>query len=66
MYSNLMCWVAIDRALRLADKRSFPAERERWIKVRDQIYKDIMKRGGALSAKRSCRLMVAILWTLRT
>jgi GH15 family glucan-1,4-alpha-glucosidase len=44
-YSKLMCWVAIDRALRLADKRSFPADRNRWIKVRDQIYEDIMKRG---------------------
>jgi pentatricopeptide repeat protein len=40
-----MCWVALDRALRLADKRSFPAERERWIKVRDQIYEDIMEKG---------------------
>src|SRR5215203_3901422 len=45
VYSKLMCWVAMDRALRLADKRSFPAERERWIKVRDQIYKDIMEKG---------------------
>jgi GH15 family glucan-1,4-alpha-glucosidase len=45
VYSKLMCWVAIDRALRLADKRSFPADRERWLKVRDQIYEDIMKRG---------------------
>src|SRR5690606_8043668 len=24
VFSKLMCWVAIDRALRLADKRSFP------------------------------------------
>src|SRR6185503_12468106 len=31
VYSRLMCWVAIDRALRLADKRSFPADRERWL-----------------------------------
>jgi GH15 family glucan-1,4-alpha-glucosidase len=45
VYSKLMCWVAVDRALRLADKRSFPADRELWIKVRDQIYEDIMKRG---------------------
>ena len=45
VYSKLMCWVALDRALRLADKRSFPAERERWIKVRDQIYEDIMEKG---------------------
>ena len=45
VYSKLMCWVAIDRALRLADRRSFPADRERWHKVRDQIYEEIMERG---------------------
>lgn len=45
VYSKLMCWVAVDRALRLADKRSFPADRDRWFKVRDQIYEDIMAKG---------------------
>ena len=45
VYSKLMCWVAVDRALRLADKRSFPADRDRWQKVRDQIYEEIMERG---------------------
>ncbi|MGB2957739.1 MAG: glycoside hydrolase family 15 protein, partial [Bacteroidota bacterium] len=45
VYSKVMCWVAVDRALRLADKRSFPAERDRWLKVRDEIYEDIMARG---------------------
>ncbi|HZF39757.1 MAG TPA: glycoside hydrolase family 15 protein, partial [Blastocatellia bacterium] len=45
VYSKLMSWVAIDRGLRLADKRSFPADRERWLKVRDQIYEEIMARG---------------------
>ena len=45
VYSKLMCWVALDRALRLADKRSFPADRERWLKVRDQIYEEIMAKG---------------------
>ncbi len=45
VYSKLMCWVALDRALRLADKRSFPADRPRWEAVRDQIYEDIMERG---------------------
>jgi pentatricopeptide repeat protein len=45
VYSRLMCWVAVDRALRLADKRSFPADRERWLKVRDQIYEEIMDKG---------------------
>ncbi len=45
VYSKLMCWVAIDRGLRLADKRSFPAERDRWVKVRDTIYEDVMTKG---------------------
>ncbi len=45
VYSKVMCWVAVDRALRLADARSFPADRERWLRVRDQIYEDIMAHG---------------------
>ena len=45
VYSKLMCWVALDRALRLAEKRSFPAEREHWITTRDQIYEEIMEKG---------------------
>jgi GH15 family glucan-1,4-alpha-glucosidase len=45
VYSKLMCWVAIDRGLRLADKRSFPADRERWLSVRDQIYEEILDKG---------------------
>jgi GH15 family glucan-1,4-alpha-glucosidase len=45
VYSKVMCWVAVDRALRLADKRSFPADRDRWLRVRDQIYEEIMARG---------------------
>ena len=45
VYSKLMCWVAIDRGLRLADKRSFPADRDKWVKVRDTIYEEIMSKG---------------------
>ncbi|MFQ5767709.1 MAG: glycoside hydrolase family 15 protein, partial [Acidobacteriota bacterium] len=45
VYSKLMCWVAVDRGLRLADKRSFPADRTRWLKVRDELYEQIMGRG---------------------
>jgi GH15 family glucan-1,4-alpha-glucosidase len=45
VYSKLQCWVAIDRALRLAEKRSFPADRERWLRVRDEIFEEIMARG---------------------
>ncbi|MFQ5700826.1 MAG: glycoside hydrolase family 15 protein [Acidobacteriota bacterium] len=45
VYSRLMCWVALDRALRLAEKRSFPADREKWLKTRDRIYEEIMSKG---------------------
>lgn len=45
VYSKLMCWVALDRGLRLADKRSLPADRERWLLVRDQIYEELMEKG---------------------
>ncbi|MEK6478265.1 glycoside hydrolase family 15 protein [Catalinimonas sp. 4WD22] len=41
IYSRVMCWVAVDRAVRLAEKRSFPYPWERWRKVRDEIYHDI-------------------------
>jgi GH15 family glucan-1,4-alpha-glucosidase len=45
VYSKMMCWVAVDRALRIADARSFPGDRERWLKVRDEIYRAIMEKG---------------------
>jgi len=45
VYSKLMCWVAIDRALRIAEDRSFPADRDRWLKTRDAIYSEIMEHG---------------------
>src|ERR671911_348851 len=45
VYSRLMCWVAMDRGLRLADKRSFPADHDRWLEVRDRIYEEIMEKG---------------------
>ena len=41
LHSRLMCWVAIDRALRLAEKRSLPAPFERWDKERQAIHDDI-------------------------
>ena len=45
VYSKVMSWVAIDRTLRLAEKRSFPADRARWLKVRDEIYEEVMAKG---------------------
>jgi GH15 family glucan-1,4-alpha-glucosidase len=40
-YSRLMCWVAVDRGIRLAMKRSLPAPLDRWTAVRDEIYNDL-------------------------
>jgi GH15 family glucan-1,4-alpha-glucosidase len=45
VYSKVMCWVALDRAIRLATKRSFPADWGRWFRARDEIYEDIMVNG---------------------
>ncbi len=45
VYSKLMSWVALDRGLRLAEKRSFPADRDHWLKNRDAIYEEILTRG---------------------
>ncbi len=45
VYSKVMCWVAVDRAVRLAQKRSFPADYDRWFNTRDQIYLDIIDKG---------------------
>lgn len=43
LHSRLMCWVAVDRAIRLARKRSFPAPLEMWHRTRDAIYQDIFR-----------------------
>eukprot|EP01113_Clastostelium_recurvatum_P034755 TRINITY_DN4755_c0_g1_i2.p1 TRINITY_DN4755_c0_g1~~TRINITY_DN4755_c0_g1_i2.p1 ORF type:complete len:754 (-),score=85.78 TRINITY_DN4755_c0_g1_i2:50-2311(-) len=51
VYSKVMCWVAVDRGLRLADRRSFPAPRRRWYRVRDEIYESIMRRGWSPERK---------------
>ncbi|HEV2732230.1 MAG TPA: glycoside hydrolase family 15 protein, partial [Terriglobales bacterium] len=45
VYSKVMNWVALDRGIRLAEKRAFPADRARWIRERDRIYKEVMTRG---------------------
>ena len=45
VYSKVMCWVAFDRALRLAEKRSLPADRAAWLRIRDAIYEEVMTRG---------------------
>jgi len=51
LYSRLMCWVAIERAIRLATRRGLPADLERWRKARDAIYRRIMDRGWSPTLK---------------
>ena len=50
-FSKLMCWVALDRALRLAGKRSLPADVHRWLGTRDEIYETIMMRGFSMKKR---------------
>ena len=64
VYSKFMCWVALDRGLRLADKRSFPADRAAWLKARDAIYEEVMDEGvGAKRGGRSCSPTAPTRWT---
>ncbi|HUX14074.1 MAG TPA: glycoside hydrolase family 15 protein [Spirochaetia bacterium] len=44
-YSKLMCWVALDRAIRLSEQLAYPADRARWYAVRDEIYEEVMEKG---------------------
>ncbi|KAI9566575.1 glycoside hydrolase family 15 protein [Boletus coccyginus] len=40
-YSKIMLWVAIDRGLRLTDKRSLPCpNRNEWLTARDDLYEE--------------------------
>jgi GH15 family glucan-1,4-alpha-glucosidase len=44
-YSRLMCWVAIERAIRIARYRGLPADLDTWRAARDAIYHQIMSKG---------------------
>ncbi len=41
LYSRFMCWVALDRGIRLATKRSLPAPLEEWGRQRNEIYRQV-------------------------
>ncbi|OWZ60879.1 hypothetical protein AYX14_06858 [Cryptococcus neoformans] len=44
-YSKIMMWVAIDRGIRLADKRCLPCpNRSKWLETRDRLYETIQHR----------------------
>ncbi len=44
-YGRFQCWVALDRAIRLAARRGRPANVNRWTAERDRIYTQIMSHG---------------------
>ncbi|HSR85687.1 MAG TPA: glycoside hydrolase family 15 protein [Streptosporangiaceae bacterium] len=50
-YGRFQCWVALDRAIRLAQKQGWPADIARWVIERDQIFNQIMTRGWNKRAK---------------
>ncbi len=67
LHSRLMCWVAFDRAIRLAEKRSLVAPLGAWLEIRDTIHEDIFdnfwneKRNSFVQAKGSDVLDASVL-----
>jgi len=43
LFSRVLCWVAMDRGIRLADKRGLPAPINEWRGVRDAIYESVFE-----------------------
>ncbi len=52
VYSKVMAWVALDRGIRLAKKRSFPADLVEMTGIRDKIFLEVVEKGwnGKLEA----------------
>ncbi|SEM11344.1 glycoside hydrolase family 15 protein [Streptacidiphilus jiangxiensis] len=45
VHSKIMCWVAFDRAVKLAEETGMPGPVERWRELRDVIHGDVCARG---------------------
>ncbi len=45
VYSKLMCWVALDRGIRLAKALGKPVDLERWQQAKRTIHQDVLARG---------------------
>lgn len=45
VHSKLMAWNALAKGLKLADDRSFPANRDLWLSARDEIFREIIEKG---------------------
>jgi GH15 family glucan-1,4-alpha-glucosidase len=44
-YGRVQCWVALDRAIRLAEELGRPGDIVRWRRERDAVYEQVMARG---------------------
>jgi GH15 family glucan-1,4-alpha-glucosidase len=45
VYSKVMCWTALDRGLTIAHRYGFPADRQRWESVREEIRQEVLEKG---------------------
>jgi len=45
VYSKMMCWVAFERAMRMARARRRPGPDGKWRQARDRIYQEIIDKG---------------------
>ncbi|ELZ33885.1 glycoside hydrolase 15-like protein [Halogeometricum pallidum JCM 14848] len=45
VYSKVMCWVGLDRAIQMAEELDYAAAEERWSAVRDEIHETVLDRG---------------------
>jgi GH15 family glucan-1,4-alpha-glucosidase len=45
VYSRMQCWVAVERALRIATARGLPSNRSLWERERDRIYHQALASG---------------------
>ncbi|HSC25813.1 MAG TPA: glycoside hydrolase family 15 protein [Vicinamibacterales bacterium] len=50
LYSKVMCWVALDRAIRLADRIGAGARVEEWRRVMNEIFETVVREGWSDSA----------------
>lgn len=45
VYSKLMCWVALDRGMKIVERKKISLQTGRWERVRDEIKKAILEKG---------------------
>jgi GH15 family glucan-1,4-alpha-glucosidase len=50
LYSKVMCWVALDRAIHLADRIGAAARVPEWRRVRGEIFETVLREGWSESA----------------